>query len=161
VPQSSIPAVPDGQPPAAIPGPYRLLIPRIAVDAQVVSITSGDDRVLLPPEDPDIAGWWSEGAAPGAAEGSAVFVGHTVRTGGGVFGAMGDLQPGDTLDVEGPGASLTYTVGSVEVLSKDEVAAQAEQIFDQSGPGRLVVITCADWDGEAWRSNIVTIASPS
>ena len=35
-----------------------------------------------------------------------------------------------------------------------------EKIFAQTGAGRLVVITCDDWDGKAWRSNIVTIAAP-
>jgi hypothetical protein len=46
------------------------------------------------------------------------------------------------------------------VLSKDEVARKAEEIFAQTGAGRLVIITCDDWDGKAWRSNIVTIAAP-
>jgi hypothetical protein len=49
----------------------------------------------------------------------------------------------------------------MEVLSKDEVARNAEKIFAQTGAGRLVLITCDDWDGTAWRSNIVTIATPA
>jgi hypothetical protein len=49
----------------------------------------------------------------------------------------------------------------MEVLSKDEVARNAEKIFDQTSAGRLVLITCHDWDGTAWRSNIVTIAAPA
>jgi hypothetical protein len=47
------------------------------------------------------------------------------------------------------------------VLSKGEFARNAEQIFTQGGPGRLVVITCDDWDGIVWRSNIVTVATPA
>jgi hypothetical protein len=46
-------------------------------------------------------------------------------------------------------------------MSKDDFARNAEQIFTQSGPGRLVVITCDDWDGTAWRSNIVSVAAPA
>jgi hypothetical protein len=45
-------------------------------------------------------------------------------------------------------------------LSKDQVAQRAEELFDQSVPGRLVIVTCTDWDGEVWRSNIITIADP-
>jgi hypothetical protein len=51
-------------------------------------------------------------------------------------------------------------VKSINVLSKEEVARNAEEIFAQTGPDRLVIITCDDWDGSAWRSNIVTIATP-
>jgi hypothetical protein len=54
------------------------------VDAPVVPIESNENRVLLPPRDPSVAGWWSYGGAPGAPEGSAVLIGHTVRNDGGV-----------------------------------------------------------------------------
>lgn len=145
-----------------IEGPYTLRIPRIDVDAPVVPIESNEDRVLLPPRDPSVAGLWGDGAAPGASEGSAVLVGHTVRNnGGGIFDDMGSLRRGDTIEVEGSNSALTYRVQSVDVLSKDDVARDAEQIFTQSGPGRLVVITCDDWDGTVWRSNIITIAAPA
>ena len=145
-----------------IEGPYTLRIPRIYVDAPVVSIESNEDRVLLPPRDPSVAGLWSEGAAPGASEGSAVLVGHTVRNnGGGIFDDMGSLRRGDAIEVEGSNSALTYRVQSVDVLSKDDVARDAEQIFTQTGPGRLVVITCDDWDGTVWQSNIITVAAPA
>ncbi len=161
VDQSHVPLDPSLSQAKAIKGPYSLRIPRIGVEAPVVAIQSNEDRVLLPPRDPGLAGWWSDGAAPGAPEGSAVVVGHTVRAGGGVFDDMGDLRGGDTIEVEGADDALTYRVESVEVISKGDFARLAEQIFSQSGPGRLVVITCDDWDGTAWRSNIVTVATPA
>jgi LPXTG-site transpeptidase (sortase) family protein len=71
------------------------------------------------------------------------------------------LRSGDTIEVEGADDALTYEVESVEVISKDDFARLAGRIFTQSGPGRLVVITCDDWDGTAWRSNIVTVALPA
>ena len=143
-------------------GPYTLLIPRIGVNARVVPIQTDAQRVLNPPKDPSVAGWWSDGATPGSRRGSAVLVGHTVRnSGGGVFDDVGDLDRGDAIEVEGSDSALGYRVKSVEVLSKDEVARQAEEIFAQSGAGRLVIITCDDWDGTAWRSNIVTVATPA
>jgi LPXTG-site transpeptidase (sortase) family protein len=162
VTQSDVPPVTAADQAEGIEGPYALRIPRIDVDAPVVPIESNEDRVLLPPRDPSVAGWWGDGAAPGASEGSAVLVGHTVRNnGGGIFDDMGSLRRGDTIEVEGSTSALTYRVQSVDVLSKDEVARDAEQIFSQSGPGRLVVITCDDWDGTVWRSNIITIAAPA
>jgi LPXTG-site transpeptidase (sortase) family protein len=161
VDQSQVPLDPSLSQAKAIKGPYSLRIPRIGVEAPVVAIQSNEDRVLLPPRDPGLAGWWSDGAAPGAAEGSAVLVGHTVRAGGGVFDDMGDLRGGDTIEVEGSDDTLTYRIESVEVISKDDFARLAGRIFTQSGPGRLVVITCDDWDGTAWRSNIVTVALPA
>jgi LPXTG-site transpeptidase (sortase) family protein len=140
---------------------HRLRISRIGVNAPVVPIQSNEDRVLNPPQDPSVVGWWSQGAAPGEPRGSAVLVGHTVRNrDGGVFDHIGDLSRGDAIEVDGWDSTLTYRVNSINVLSKDEVARNAEEIFAQSGAGRLVIITCDDWDGNAWRSNIVTIASP-
>jgi LPXTG-site transpeptidase (sortase) family protein len=161
VDQSEVPLDPALSQAKAIKGPYSLRIPRIGVEAPVVAIQSNEDRVLLPPRDPGLAGWWSDGAAPGSAEGSAVVVGHTVRAGGGVFDDMGDLRGGDTIEVEGSDDTLTYRVESVEVISKDVFARDAGQILAQDGPGRLVVITCDDWDGSVWRSNIVTVAVPA
>ena len=162
VTQSEVPPASAADQAEGIEGPYTLRIPRIDVAAPVVPIQSNENRVLLPPRDPSTAGWWSDGAAPGAPEGSAVLVGHTVRNdGGGIFDDIGILRSGDTIEVEGSHTARTYRVQSVDVLSKDEVARNAEQIFTQSGPGRLVVITCDDWDGTAWRSNIITVASPA
>jgi LPXTG-site transpeptidase (sortase) family protein len=145
-----------------IEGPYTLHIPRIAVDARVVPIQSNAERILEPPQDPSVAGWWSEGAAPGEPQGSAVVVGHTVRSrDGGVFDDVRDLSVGDAIQVKGSDSTLTYRVQSIDVLSKKEVARDAEEIFAQTGAGRLVLITCDDWDGAAWRSNIITIAAPA
>lgn len=149
---------PEEQP---LEGPYTVRIPEIGVDAPVVSIEVNADRVLVPPRELSVVGWWSDGAAPGSARGSAVLVGHSARAGGGVFDDVGDLQAGDTIEVAGESDALTYEVESVEVLSKADLARNAEEIFDQSSAGRLVVITCEDFDGTTWRSNIVTIATPA
>jgi LPXTG-site transpeptidase (sortase) family protein len=131
------------------------------VDAPVVPIQSNEDRVLNPPRDPSVVGWWSDGAAPGETRGSAVLVGHTVRNkGGGVFDNVGDLGRGDAIQVKRSGSTYGYRVKSIDVLSKAALARNAEEIFAQTGAGRLVIITCDDWDGGAWRSNIVTIATP-
>jgi sortase (surface protein transpeptidase) len=55
---------------------------------------------------------------------------------------------------------LTYRVDSIDVLSIDDFARKAPQIFKQTGAGRLVLITCGDFVGTVWRSNIVISAEP-
>lgn len=151
----------SADPPASNSGGYGIRIPRLNVTAPVVPITMTAQRALQPPRDPAVLGWWSEGAAPGARTGSAVLVGHSVRTGGGALNELAALSQGDAIEVNGWGTALTYRVQSVEVLSKDQVARDAERIFNQSGSGRLVVITCEDWDGSVWRSNVITVATPA
>lgn len=48
------------------------------------------------------------------------------------------------------------------MLDKDELAAQAESLFDQRiEGGRLVVVSCEDWDGHDWLSNVVMTATPT
>ena len=154
--QSDVPLDVEESKAEEISGVTTIKIPKLDIQAPIVKIESSDDRVLTPPRDPGVVGWWSQGAAPGASTGSAILVGHAVRSGGGVFNDIGELASGDTVEV----GDLSYKVSSVETLSKDEVAQRAEELFDQSGPGRLVVVTCADWDGEVWQSNIITIAEP-
>ena len=66
--------------------------------------------------------------------------------------------PGDRVLVRSGSAEVSYRVGSVEVLSRDELARRSADVFGQSGSSRLVLITCEDWDGTAYRSNVVVTA---
>jgi LPXTG-site transpeptidase (sortase) family protein len=144
-----------------IEAPFALRIPRIGVDALVVPIKSNDEGILEPPQNISVAGWWSDGAAPGEPQGSAVLVGHAVTNRvGGVFDDLEKLGRGDAIEVKGLHATLTYGVQSIDDLSKEEFARSAEQIFDQTRAGRLVIITCGDFDGTVWQSNLVVIAAP-
>jgi hypothetical protein len=52
-------------------------------------------------------------------------------------------------------------VAAVEVLSREELARRSASLFARTGPGRLVLITCEDWDGTAYRSNVVVTARPA
>ncbi|MDN5894056.1 MAG: class F sortase [Nocardioides sp.] len=140
--------------------PDRIIIPALDVDSRVIPIQS-EGRVLDPPNDPNVIGWWSEGARPGASTGSALLTGHTIHTGDGALKDLEQLGGGDEVTVNTAEGPLDYAVTDVQVLTKDELAARAESLFDQSGEGRLVVITCEDWDGESWQSNVVVTAVPS
>ena len=160
---TSSPARSDAQSAPATPAagvrPEAIVVPAIGVQAPVTPIRA-EDGALTPPSDPQQVGWWSDGARPGAAEGAAVVTGHTVHTGGGAFDDLDTLAPGDRVLVRSPSDDLAYRVASVEVLSRDELARRSADVFGRTGPPRLVLITCEDWDGTEYRSNVVVTAEP-
>jgi LPXTG-site transpeptidase (sortase) family protein len=140
--------------------PEAIVVPGLGVEAAVVPIRL-EDRALTPPADPQQVGWWSQGARPGASTGSAVLTGHTVHIGGGAFDDLEELDAGDEVVVRTDRGALGYDVVSVEVLGKGELARRSADVFEQSGPARLVLVTCEDWDGTEYLSNVVVTARPS
>jgi len=139
--------------------PDLVVVPALAVRAPVDPIST-EDGALTPPSDPQRVGWWSGGARPGSAQGAAVVTGHTVHTGGGAFDDLETLSRGDRVVVRSRASELAYRVRSVEVLSREELARHRVDVFGRTGPARLVLITCEDWDGTAYRSNVVVTAQP-
>lgn len=145
--------------PAVTGRPLKVVIPSLHVRAPVLGIDPVG-RVLVPPSDPTSVGWWREGARPGARRGAAVLTGHTVATGGGVFDDLDRLRPGDTVRVATTTATLTFVVDRARMYAKQSLARHAARLFGPTGPGRLVLVTCDGWDGEAYRSNFVATARP-
>jgi len=137
----------------------RVSVPSLGISARVLGIRARGGS-LIPPSNPRLVGWWSDGAQPGAAKGSAIITGHTVHDGGGAFDDLGRLRAGDAVKVTTGRGTITYVVASVTTYRKKALAKQAARVFDQSIPGRLVLVTCEDWDGTAFLSNAVVIANP-
>ena len=137
--------------------PSVLVIRSLGIRAPVVPVHVSR-RVLPPPADVTTVGWWRDGARPGAARGSAVLVGHTVHTGGGVFDDLDRLRPGARVQVATADGRLRYVVDHVASYSKRYLATHAQRIFDQSVAGRLVLITCGRWNGDTYLSNEVATA---
>lgn len=151
----------DKHAPSTTPSqPQRLRIPSLDVDAPVLPIAA-DGSQLAPPSDPQTVGWWSAGARPGARRGTAILTGHTVSTGGGVFDDLDQMQPGQRVQIRSSGQRLSLQVTSVTVYHKAALAEHAAQIFDQSSAGRVALVTCEDWDGAEYLSNVVVIATPT
>lgn len=138
-------------------GPDRLRLPALGVDAPVVPVPA-PQGVLTPPDDPQVLGWWADGARPGADRGSSLVAGHTVRTGGGALDDLEHLLPGDAVQVLTRRGRIDYVVRGVTVLGRGELADRASRLFDQQVPGRLVLVTCEDWDGTGYRSNVIVTA---
>ena len=138
--------------------PRRVVIPSLDVDAPVVPIKA-PDGTLIPPADPQQLGWWSDGARPGD-RGSVLVTGHTVHTGGGALDDLETVERGDPVTVRTVTGDRRYVVKKVRVYSKGTVAQDAQRLFSQDVPGRLVLVTCEDWNGVQYLSNVVVVAKP-
>jgi sortase (surface protein transpeptidase) len=140
--------------------PEQLEVPALGIDAPVIPI-GAPGGVLTPPSDPQTLGWWADGARPGEKQGSALVTGHTVHSGGGAMDDLELLDAGDRVWMRTDRSRIGYDVRRVVVLGKGELAQRAEQLFDQGVPGRLVLITCEDWNGVEYLSNVVVTATPA
>ena len=47
-----------------------------------------------------------------------------------------------------------------QIYSTEQLARDADEVFTRGGPGRLVLITCDDWNGEFYESNAIVFAAP-
>lgn len=144
-------------PPAPVGAPTALQIPAIDVDAQVVPVGTTPENAQEVPESLDLVGWWREGVQPGA-PGNAVVVGHTASSDDGVFDALIDVAPGDEVVVAGPDGEVTFRVTEVEDVPVENFATVADEIYRADGPSGLVLMTCGDWNGEAFESTVIVRA---
>lgn len=153
---------PSGSQAVSLPpgAPIRLKLAGLQTNARVVPIHV-EGQILDPPHNPKDVGWWVGSAKPGTDKGQTVITGHTVHTGGGSLNRLDKIQVGHEVDLETKAGTFQYQVDDVDVLSKAEVTKQAERIFGQKrDDGRLVVVTCTDWNGSYYESNIVMYAHP-
>jgi hypothetical protein len=127
-------AVPSGP-------PVRLRIPVQKLDAAVVATGVGADGGLGVPDDPDVVGWWRDGATPGTGIGSVVLDGHvdTYDRGRGALFRLAGLRPGDSVQLVLPAGTADYTVVAVRAYATADLPAD---VFDRLGAPRLVLISC-------------------
>lgn len=154
----------DADPLRPLPHPSRptaLVIPALGVRAAVEPLVA-EGKVLTPPGDVSQVGWWEAGRRPGSRRGHVLITGHTVHTGGGVFDNLGDLRLDDQIEVDTRTGPVVYRVIEVRYLSVRGLANESASLFAQEGPSRLVLVTCAGWDGAqyAYHGNTVVIARP-
>jgi LPXTG-site transpeptidase (sortase) family protein len=140
--------------------PEWLSVPGMGIEAAVSPISLDGSLTLVPPADYTTVGWWQEGARPGARRGTAILAGHTVHTGGGALDDLDAVRPGDRVVVTGVKGRLEYDVAAVTIYGKGQLADMADRVFSQDVDGRLALVTCEDWDGTGYRSNVVVIARP-
>ena len=139
--------------------PERVRIRALGIDVPVIGV-GAPAGVLTPPDDPQVLGWWDDGARPGALRGAALVTGHTVSVGGGALDDLETLRLGAPVEVSTAKGRIRYRVTKIDIYRKASLARDAARLFSQTGPGRLVLITCEDWDGEKYLSNVVVHADP-
>lgn len=149
---------------AAPSDPLLLIVPSIGLRAPIVPIQVnqvGSERVLTPPRDYHVVGWWDGSAKPGSVTGQTLLTGHTVHTGGGVMNALGDMRPGDLVQIKTKLGIVDYAATKVFVYTKQQLSDNAQQLFDpRHGDNRLVLVTCTGWTGHDYTSNIIVFATP-
>ncbi|MFD9292060.1 class F sortase [Streptomyces sp. NPDC060030] len=158
-PSASTSAAPSGLPRSE---PERISIKSIAVDAPFTPLSVGPSGQLdaPPASDPNLAGWFKDGATPGE-RGTSVVAGHVdTKTGPAVFLLLSTLKAGNTVDItREDGVVATFEVDSVETFSKADFPD--DRVYADKGTAQLRLITCGgvyDKKKKDYEDNVVVFA---
>lgn len=151
---------PVAVPAASVPAPASLTVPAIDLDVPLGRLTLDDAGAVRPPARPSDAGWVEVSARPGR-PGPAVLAGHLdSRVGPAVFARLGELRPGDRVEVEmDDGSRVAYVVRRTEQHPKD--AFPTEAVYGASPVPTLRLVTCGgtvDPRTGHYRDNVVVYA---
>jgi LPXTG-site transpeptidase (sortase) family protein len=120
----------------------HLIIPKIGVDAPVVTLGVDGQGVMQSPKAPFDVGWYDFSAWPGTG-GNAVFSGHVdyASVGAAVFWHLRELGPGDLVQVRlADGTTYQYVVVSSVSYASDD--APIAEIVGPTGKDTVTIITC-------------------
>ncbi|EOD63091.1 class F sortase, partial [Amycolatopsis vancoresmycina] len=154
------PSAPPASPPSQKPGTVRL---PGGGTATLVRKDLGPGGELPIPADLGQATWW--GAELDAASGASVFAGHVNWRGAtGPFAELWTARIGtDVTIVDSAGRTWRYRISQLVTVHKSDLPARADYLFGQSGPHRVVLVTCGGrWVGGAdgYEENRVVTADP-
>ncbi|MFE6092492.1 class F sortase [Streptomyces massasporeus] len=141
--------------------PDRVRIPAIQVDAPMIPVGLDADGWVgaPPPEDPNLAGWFTGAVTPGE-KGTAVVVGHVDnQQGPAVFYGLGALRKGHRVEVaRQDGKTAMFEVYGVEVFEKNNFPG--DRVYASKGAPELRVITCGGGFSkqEGYAGNVVAFA---
>ena len=144
--------------------PVALSIPAIGIRTPVstLGLTSAGLIAVPPATRAAPAGWYRYSSTPGE-PGPAVIVGHvdSARDGPAVFYRLGELVPGDRIEIRRVDGSVAiFTVDRTELFPKKQFPAGA--VYGQLASPGLRLITCGgsfDHLRGHYRSNLVVFAS--
>jgi sortase (surface protein transpeptidase) len=139
---ASGPVLIAGTPLRSGPRPVRIVIPRIAVSAEIEPLHRAADGTLGTPPHWDDAGWFADGVVPGQT-GPAVIVGHvdSVRDGPAVFYHLPALQHGDDVLVEtNDGQNHRFVVDTTHAFAK--TSFPTDLVYGPTPLPALRLITC-------------------
>ncbi|MEU1854083.1 class F sortase [Streptomyces sp. NPDC019990] len=141
--------------------PARIRIAAIQVDAPIIPVGLDAEGFVgaPPPEDPNLAGWFTGAVTPGE-KGTAVVVGHVDnQLGPAVFYALGALKKGTRVEVDRQdGKTAVFEIYGVEVFAKDNFPG--DRVYGSKGAAELRVITCGGGFSQqnGYAGNVVTFA---
>jgi sortase (surface protein transpeptidase) len=141
--------------------PVRLSIPKINVDAPFVPLGIDENREIEVPEGYDEVGWYMHGPTPGEL-GPAIVLGHVDSyEGAAVFYLLGQLNPGDIVDItRADGSVAHFRVDTLErYVQNDFPTSLVYGDIDHAG---LRLITCSgeyDRTTNRYDKNLVVYAS--
>ncbi|MFJ2226584.1 class F sortase [Streptomyces halstedii] len=139
----------------------RVRIPSIQVDAPLIDVNLDPAGWIEapPPQDPNLAGWYQNGIAPGQ-RGTAVVVGHVDNLAGpAVFYGLGSLEKGRRVEVTRYDDTIAeFEIYGVEVFPKDDFPGP--RVYGDTGYAELRVITCGGGYSKAggYDGNVVVFA---
>jgi hypothetical protein len=142
---SRVPGTAFGNAPAPLPfaEPDRVSIPAIRVDAPLVPVGLDSDGWVgaPPPEDPNLAGWFTGAVSPGE-KGTAVVDGHVDnKQGPAVFYGLGALKKGNRVEIRRKdGKTAVFEIYGIEVFAKNNFPG--DRVYGSKGAPELRVITC-------------------
>ena len=142
--------------------PETVVLPG-GVRAAVKPATTVDGELRVP-ENAQHVGWWDGSAYAGDPFGRTVVAGHVDSASGDAafFARLWRVQVGDVVSLRDGSHRLSYRVSAVQTVARQALATDS-RAFDQSGPHRLVLITCTgDYrrDRGGYESNLVVVATP-
>lgn len=150
--------------------PARLRVPRLGVDAPVMSVGQTASGAMDAPTSTAYNSpywtsvfWYKLGAEPGQA-GNVVIAGHVNRVGGdpAVFWGLGSLQPGDMVSVvTQDGNVINYKVDRVVVYPANYPGQDAfNAVFGPTTQHHLNLITCSGvWTGNGYDQRLVVLTT--
>ncbi|MGC9543834.1 class F sortase [Streptomyces sp. UG1] len=142
--------------------PDRVRIPGIQVDAPMIPVGLDEDGWVgaPPPEDPNLAGWFTGSVSPGE-KGTAVVVGHVDNLQGpAVFYGLGSLAKGNRVEIaRQDGKTAVFEVYGIEVFQKNNFPG--DRVYASKGNAELRVITCGGGFSKqtGYDGNVVAFAS--
>jgi hypothetical protein len=140
--------------------PVGLDIPSIDVHStDIVDLGLHGDGSIEVPQDASAPGWFTPGPSPGQL-GPAVIAGHVdSATGPAVFYRLGQLRPGDRVDVaRADGTVAAFSIDRVATYEKDEFPTR--DVYGATTRAELRLITCSgEYDADTgYDSNTVAYA---
>lgn len=142
--------------------PVRIGIPDLGLTTRLIGLRKERSGALGVPADPQRAGWYSQGPAPGD-PGPAVIVGHVDSVEGpGVFARLRELERGAQIRIRRADGSLAvFRVTQTQEYAKRDFPTDV--VYRGTGKASLRLITCGgEFDRRAgrYRSNVVVFAEP-